>query len=87
MSKIFDCSIEVDVNEFQDCLGMFRVEWITGFNTTYEYYKKKLANDINVSIIVDLIRCYEYISGIEDTDIISVVIYKDGHFKYIACYI
>ena len=36
MSKIIDCSRKVDVNEFQDCLGMFRVEWITGFNDKYE---------------------------------------------------
>ena len=86
MSKIIDCSKEVDINEFQDCLGMFRAEWITGFNYTYEKYKIKLAEDISVITIADLIRCHEDISRGEDIDIISVVIYKDGHFKYIACY-
>ena len=86
MCKIIDCSRNVDINEFQDCLGMFIVECITGFNDKYEEYKIKLADDENVSIIADLLRCYEDNSGIEHTDIISVVIYKDGHFKYIACY-
>ena len=86
MSKIIDCSRNVDINEFQDCLGMFRVEWITGFNDKYEEYKIKLADDENVITIADLLRCYEDNSGREHTDIISVVIYKDGHFKYITCY-
>ena len=86
MSKIIDCSRRADINEFQDCLGMFRVEWITGFNDKYEEYKIKLADDENVSTIADLLRCYEDNSGREHTDIISVVIYKDGHFKYITCY-
>lgn len=86
MSKIIDCSRKVDIVEFQDCMGMFKVEWITGFNDKYEEYKIELADDENVITIADLIRCYEDISGREHTDIISLVIYIDGHFKYITCY-
>lgn len=85
MSKIIDCSREVSLNEFQDCLGCFEVEWITELIDSYDDYKKEMADD-NVYIIADLVRCYETVRGIDYTDVISVIIYKNGMYKYIACY-
>ncbi len=86
MSKIIDCSREVTLNEFQDCLGCFMVEWVTELINCYEDYKKEIAEVENVYTIADLVKCYESVRGVEFTDVISVIIYKNGSFRYIACY-
>ncbi len=86
MSKIIDCSREVTLNEFQDCLAVFNVEWITEMIECYDDYKKEIAKNDDVLNVTDLVRCHENVRGIDFTNIISVVIYINGSFRYIACY-
>lgn len=86
MSKIIDCSREVSLHEFYDCLSNFTPEWVTELSDKYEEYKKELAQSENIITIADLVKSYETVNGKDFTDIISVVIYKNGKYKYITCY-
>ena len=86
MSKIIDSSRQVSLHVFHDCLATFEVEWITELSDMYENYKLELAQNKNVCTIADLVKCHEIVNGVEFDDIISVIIYNDGTFKYIACY-